>query len=351
MARAERTLSVTGALDLLRPSRSVQRLARRIVRLLRLALAWARVPHRGWVTTLVDCQLGVDIVRYDTSTQRLWLKPLDIGLAFPADAFVLRRFHHALDLQTLAGFRFDVTGSGLVAKRPEVSMVLEQESDFLILHEIYVQGAYSFSTFDHAVVLDIGMNVAYASLYFASMDNVVAVLGYEPFEPTFRQAQLNLEMNPALSRKVETVNRGVSSRTVRCQTLYDYGNKAHMKVAAVSPEDREDSPLRPAGAEVAVDLEDADAIVRTSRDRFPHCALVAKIDCEGMEYEILERLAETGSLRALSILVIEWHARGPSALIELLRQNGFVTFCRDPRGPEIGLIHAVRVHGEAHGIA
>ncbi len=75
----------------------------------------------------------------------------------------------------------------------------------------------------------------------------------------------------------------------------------------------------------------------------PDMDIIAKIDCEGSEYEIFDSLAAKGQLNQIKIIMMEWHRKGPDELADYLRQAGFAIFSRLPRSSNIGAIYAVRV--------
>ena len=68
---------------------------------------------------------------------------------------------------------------------------------------------------------------------------------------------------------------------------------------------------------------------------------VAKIDCEGAEYEIVQRLDQTGLLTKINIYMIEWHVRGPEILQSIFIQNDYYVLCR-PNDDGTGMMYAVR---------
>jgi hypothetical protein len=48
-----------------------------------------------------------------------------------------------------------------------------------------------------------------------------------------------------------------------------------------------------------------------------------KIDCEGAEYEIIQKLSDTNLLADIDILLIEWHDKGAKMLEDILIANDF----------------------------
>ena len=65
------------------------------------------------------------------------------------------------------------------------------------------------------------------------------------------------------------------------------------------------------------------------------------MDCEGAEYEVLEDLSATGTLKNVDLIMIEWHDKGAQIIEELLINSGFNFFARD-LGSISGLIYAYK---------
>jgi hypothetical protein len=78
----------------------------------------------------------------------------------------------------------------------------------------------------------------------------------------------------------------------------------------------------------------------------PHAHSNAEGECEaeGAEWKIIPALYEDGPLLEIAILMLEYHYKAPSDLLEMLTNAGFFCFLRDLRHikhSEIGNIYAV----------
>jgi hypothetical protein len=70
---------------------------------------------------------------------------------------------------------------------------------------------------------------------------------------------------------------------------------------------------------------------------------VAKIDCEGAEYEIIDSLYHSGKLNAIEAIMMEWHRDGPDHLLRVLTNAGFtVLSCSTSDVARQGMIYALR---------
>jgi hypothetical protein len=68
--------------------------------------------------------------------------------------------------------------------------------------------------------------------------------------------------------------------------------------------------------------------------------LVAKIDCEGAEYQIIDALAEAGLLEKVDAFLIEWHGRGDAPIREKLLAAGHAVWPRAHPGANHGMIYS-----------
>jgi len=70
--------------------------------------------------------------------------------------------------------------------------------------------------------------------------------------------------------------------------------------------------------------------------------IILKIDCEGSEYEILERLNDTGLLPRFDVIMIEWHIKGTAPLRKILHDNNFDILSMGEHNMNIGMMYAFK---------
>ena len=130
--------------------------------------------------------------------------------------------------------KFQISGiDGVkVAKIKDLNLGHIFEGDgVLIAQEVFENGEYDFDIAEPAVVIDIGMNIGIASLYFASRDDVKAVYGFEPFKPTFDHAIDNFKINEKYSNKIHPQNCGLGCEDK--QLTFDYYSNAPGRMSTV----------------------------------------------------------------------------------------------------------------------
>ncbi|HWQ61826.1 MAG TPA: FkbM family methyltransferase, partial [Negativicutes bacterium] len=195
------------------------------------------------------------------------------------------------------------------------------------------------------LVIDVGMNVGMSSLYFATKRNVVKVIGFEPVKETFARAQSNFALNEPLRRKIQAENFGlgdekraveidVSSERPGVAGIFGYRGFSRME--------------RNNLAKAVIHIASADAIVKDINSQTDSAVqIVAKIDCEGAEYEIIDSLYRSGSIKIIGTIMMEWHrveAKGyrPSQLVEVLSKSGFDVVQKDSYSGNAGMLYAFR---------
>jgi hypothetical protein len=100
----------------------------------------------------------------------------------------------------------------------------------------------------------------------------------------------------------------------------------------IKPEDMETITIR---------LADAAQVLQSIRARHPGAPILLKLDAEGAEYGIIDRLAETGAIQELAAAAIEWHLKpGEEYLTSKLRAAGFQTQAKVLEPGSIGMIDA-----------
>lgn len=111
---------------------------------------------------------------------------------------------------------------GILCQFDNICFKVKNTSDYMVMNDIFKKNSWDFHTDEMVIVVDIGMNIGLASLYFANMDNVEMVYGYEPFLETFHTAIQNVEMNDErIKDKIKLYNYGVLDEDKTMNVLYD----------------------------------------------------------------------------------------------------------------------------------
>lgn len=212
-----------------------------------------------------------------------------------------------------------------------------EEIDFLC--QVYTLNIYNVVLPHGTVVMDVGMNIADTTLYFANMKEVFKVIGYEPFVPTFKGALRNIDLNPDLTEKIVPINYGLSD--VTCQKECDYSPLLKGLLSINDPVENIFKDSNNVVKEIIEVHKASEELVKIRKD-YPHNYLVMQINCEGSEFEIIEDLHSNRLLSAVDMFIIEWHYRSPDPIILSLVDSGFTVILRDNTKEKLGFMYAIK---------
>jgi FkbM family methyltransferase len=249
-------------------------------------------------------------------------------------------------LAWLSGLRY-ARASGWYITRGPAKIALENVDDFLTTYDVYASGHYDRlerAATPGCVVWDIGANIGVSSLIFAQNRNISNIYAYEPLPHTFSCAVRSLNANPSLSAKITLENLGIGNREGDLQVQFTKKAKAAIGVSEIPSRLKTIYRIKPEDMEtVTIRLADASEVLRSIRKRHPDSPILLKLDAEGAEYGIIDRLVETGDIREISCAAIEWHfAPGEGYITSRLRAAGFHAEARLVEPPSIGMIDAWR---------
>ena len=249
-----------------------------------------------------------------------WIIPLRMLLPKKFE-FVLKNhvLEWFLELPKALNGRYDVDDGRMFFKFEDLCIEITSKSELFIIREIFIDRCYHFlMPGNHeAHVVDIGMNVGLASLFFAGLPFVKRVHSFEPFLTTFQMAKNNLANNPKRAQKVNAHNFGLGSTHAEINAPYDSENNGTNtslvpRLAAI-PSISEKLKIKPA-------LETLSILFK----RFPSENFILKIDTEGAEYEIFRSLFQEKLTPQVKGIMLEWHSQGSEELTDTLTKNGFI---------------------------
>ncbi len=202
----------------------------------------------------------------------------------------------------------------------------------LIAYEIFFNDDYHFSPGKDAIVIDIGMNIGFASLYYALRDDVEKIYAFEPMQSVYEKAKFGFQLNDC-SHKVIPHNFGLGD-----------GNKE--LTVALNKDDIGTSILQTDPSGIPIQIKDAADVIGKIIADHPGKRFVIKCDCEGAEQEIFRSLDKAHLLSAIDVIVMEYHYSQDDVVMPILDKNQFVYFryltalYKDKT--KLGLIRAVR---------
>lgn len=247
----------------------------------------------------------------------------------------LARCKYLTSIQTIQ----NSTYVNLNYKGESIKLNCNNLDNLLIINELFTDEIYEFNLNKSIVCIDIGMNVGYSSLLFSMRNDVEKIYAYEPFKGTYENALANINLNENLKSKIEPINEGWSNKTGD----FEFQSYEDGSVGASTSFTADLNPYGKIGNLVKVKLKDASEELKKIKSLHPDKGIFIKMDCEGSEYEIFEKLNADHLLHLIDGLLIEWHYKGPSEITDILEKNNFSYYSTGrPDSPFIGFIYAFK---------
>ncbi len=296
---------------------------------------YSRRLNSRWGKVLAGLDVWpLDAARLDGSGNLTW-GGLGTSITEPTPAALTMIENHRVcgDLGTRAGAKFDIRQDHIAIEVGGVKGVARNRADLQVFHEIFVERFYSFEYPGSFFVIDVGANLGLASLFFAS-EYQAEVVAYELVPSTVQMAQENLNLNPKLSSRIRLEAVGLADKDAEIEIEVD--------AAIRSSNSLYETNLTETRTKETVQVIDAGPAIQAAIEQAAGRTLVLKLDAEGAEYEIFERMQALGLLSKVDVLFLEWHERtgkDPATLRDMLRQAGFIWTERQHTEAPVGLIN------------
>lgn len=254
-------------------------------------------------------------------------------------SFVLSNFSLFVSLLKQPNLSFEIQDDYLICRTENLILPVTTPEELFIINEIWVEGCYNVNlkTSKNVVVIDVGMNVGYTALFFASQNSVHKVYSFEPFTPTYKQGLINIEYNPQVFPKLKTHNFGLSKASMSLEVDYSPNHRGRIGIwgtelilEEIEHKSKEKLTLHSFNEEIK-------RIIENHLD----CDLILKIDCEGSEYDIFEEV-DIKLFDNVRCVLIEWHKFGPNALTKKLNEAKFSILSFNPHGKKTGMLYAFK---------
>jgi len=266
-----------------------------------------------------------------------FIKKLSLHLPRSSFDFIFLRFDLFVSNAERLGGKYKVKDNRLLFSWDDFTVHITNAGDLHIINEIFVEKCYKFRLpgTNHVNVIDIGMNVGLASLYFASLPHVTKVFGFEPFKSISELASLNFSLNTDLSSKIFVKNYGLGDQETVLEASYNEINPGISRSIGQSNimSSNENHEL--------LTIKEADSEINNILKEYVEDDFIIKIDTEGAEYDIMKSLFRTKLNERIKGFMIEWHDHGSEQLEELLLKENFKLFSFSLKKNR-GLVYAFR---------
>lgn len=251
---------------------------------------------------------------------------------------LIYNYQKAFKLKDELDVNFFIKENKLFCSVSSVVVEVQTAEEIFILHEIWVEGCYNFLLPDYndLVILDIGMNVGLASLFFAQKLPSSKVYSFEPFLPTYEQALVNLQLNKNITN-IHPNNIGLSSTDE--SLIVDYSPSQRGRVGVWGTRlilEKIDEVSKQ-----TLNLKSFNNVFKKIISENDHSQFVLKIDCEGSEYGVFEFL-DLSLLENVKVILMEWHNNGPDEIEKVLLKKGFQVLSFNPKSKKVGMLYAFK---------
>ncbi len=227
-----------------------------------------------------------------------------------------------------------VVETGLEVCISGIKMLLTNAVEEMICREIWYGDDYNVNLPSDSVVIDIGMNVGYATLFFANKSFVKKIYAFEPDLDVYEKAVKHIEMNEHIANKVVSYNLACSDCNKEEVYVIDERKSAGIHIAG---ENEKDSLTK-----VVKCVDASEVIGNIVKEHYGKNRIVMKCDCEGAEYEIFSRLEETGLFEKIDVFVMEWHLGRRTEIEMLFARNNYTYHIFTTPGRDFGKCFAFK---------
>jgi FkbM family methyltransferase len=293
-----------------------------------------RVQSTGRAKLLVDRNRRVES---DPGNVSQYCPVMALGRT-PESTFIKQFYPHIRYIYE-KGISWSIKDDGIVAIIDELRLSLRCAEDFQILDEVFIKSEYRYRIRRKHIVIDVGMNAGFASLFFANNEMAEAVYSFDPFSEPYSRAVCNFRNNPDIAHKINPHQIGLSDHDEDVEVKTVNGFTLGMTLRGLEHGEFETIRVRNAAASLGPLINDA-----TSKE----LAIVLKLDCEGSEFSIFQSLAQASLLDLIDIIMVEWHKEwshllNQDDLVNPLVDRGFIVFDRTEKSAQMaGMLYAVR---------
>ncbi len=223
---------------------------------------------------------------------------LDLGIPKEKIGFI-EEFHKSYNYKT------EIIDKGVIRiNKNNIFIDCYNYLELMIATEVIVGNTYNYNTDEDYYVIDIGMNIGSASLFFAGQKNVKAVYGFEPGKYAYDRAISNFSLNPDIKNKIHPYNIALGKVDGTEEYFYHVGEDRAAGIKKVQENVLEE--LFDKLQTQTINIKQTSSFLENIIKKHNETA-VLKMDCEGAEYGILEDLIESGMIDKIDVIMMEWH--------------------------------------------
>jgi FkbM family methyltransferase len=301
---------------------------------------------KSWKLASVARRMPVGIRELDATENGLRISSISLELKLPEELWFCHSYSYVKSLKTVCAQFARSADNSIQCQIGKECFHVQTIEELFILKEIFVEQDYAFHLCkgmgpENCLILDIGGNVGFSTIYFASLG--FEVTSFEPFRPTYAEALRNFALNPHLSHLIQFHNYGLGDGDA--ELLVDYnpdsrGINTTLSAAVNASANTRKEPIT---------IRDASAVLRDVLAEHGDRRIIVKMDCEGAESAILKNLAKSRLLEKIGAIMMEWHVMDdvepPAKVMARLSEAGFIVFAPHQIDVVRGMAYAINSRG------
>lgn len=177
----------------------------------------------------------------------------------------------------------------------DINILLASWGDVETFTEIFIYKDYNLSICQKSILLDIGMNIGLATLFFVQNPNIEKIYGFEPFPEIYKLAVNNFRANEKYKDKIIAYPYGLSNENANRYVHLFESNRGQ----SVLFQDLENG--------ISIQLKKAGSELQRIASENPGRNLILKLDCEGSEYQIIADIDQQNIWPSIDAIIMEWH--------------------------------------------
>ena len=278
---------------------------------------------------------GIPNVDYVKRGDSVELKKIGLTVHQKEGDSLIKGYFYAIKIKQALNGKFTLVNGGVFLAIGPLQFRINSAEELFIVYEVFICEDYKYCCLRDTVFVDIGMNAGITTLYYAQQPLVKQIYSFELFRPTFMLGEQNLKLNETFSGKVKAFNYGLSNRSYTTTLDYSLTRKGRMGLKGL-PGDEQFSDA----VNETVIVKDIAEVFETLIAASGSSDIIVKMDCEGEEYNLIERLSNSGLLGKLTVLIVEWHYIRPTAIENQLKAADFHVFSQTLPTLDSGIIYA-----------
>lgn len=290
----------------------------RIDQLFSGAILLIKLRSLKWTIVAVTNRVSIKMIK--RSSNGIYIPKYDLLINHPSLYFILDSLYYLDIIKRTLKANYKIVNDQFYVEWSDIILNVKCKQELFTIIEVFVLKEYNFIIENPSVLIDIGFNVGYTTLFFAKNKMVKKIYAFEPFDETLEQGKINMNLNPKFKEKVCLYDYGLSDKNEERIISYNFKMKGSIGKLGY------DASKNSHSIKKRIIIKRFDEIYLDIAKKEIENEIILKIDCEGDEYDIVKSLQGINKELLPKIILIEWHKLGDQDIINRLHSCGYHIF-------------------------